>query len=250
MSNLREFQTQFSKLLEHSNDPLLAVLPEKLRSDVSGGSKSDNIALALLKKTSLSTERIELLHDTKIEHKSLLLQPASNAEDRRQVKAKKEHQRREAKRKPRPLSAKEKRASGLFDIPKEAQQYLIYVPLNQLWSGYIREILKGGGSEAKLLKADYHGAVLTVVKCSCPSFVFLTGIVIKETRHTFVICTRQNAIKTIPKKCTVFEFLVDLAEGDSAPPSIMRWEIYGEHFGFRAAERVGKKFKGKSTVDF
>lgn len=251
----RQFDVAYSNLIARSDDPLLACLPEryggKARDD---STKNENMALTLLNKTNLSNERKDAQYSSKIEHKSLLLQPTTRTEDSRAEKAEKERRRREAKRKPRPLSSKEKRASGLKDIPKEACRYAIYEPLNKLWTGYMKEIMKGGSSEAKLLKADYHGALLKVVKCSCPSFLFLQGIVIKETRHTFVICTVEDRIKTLPKKCTVFEFQVLLESSDDQEkdkmPEIMKWEVYGEHFGFRAAERVGKKFKGKSTIDF
>lgn len=248
MSSSKAFEGMFSSLLRQSNDPLLSELPARHRADLPNVSRSENIAMSLLRKTDRTEQQKDHQYETRIQHKSLLLQPTSSTGDTRAVKADKEKRRREAKRKPRPMSANEKRASGLDHIPKETQLYSIYVPLNVLWTGYIREIVSGGGTEAKLLKADYHGAMLTVIKASCPSFVFLTGIVIKETRHTFVICTKQNVIKTIPKRCMVFEFQVDLVPNGTT--QVMKWEVYGEHFGHRAAERVGKKFKGKSTVDF
>lgn len=241
-----------------TTDPLLSLLPEYSDKVNLSASKGENIARLLLSKTNLPEERIETQYNTKIEHKSLLLQPTTHTEDSRVIKAQKERRRREAKRKPRPLSARERRQAGFNSIPADHRLYSIYEPLHDLWSGYIREIMQGGGYEAKLLKADYHGALLTVTKCSCPSFIFLRGIVIKESRHTFVICTKENKIKTIPKKCTVFEFEVSLkpskeqsvAANSASDTNKVRWEVFGEHFGFRAAERVGKKFKGKDTIDF
>lgn len=249
MSNARAFEVVLARLGQNSKDPLLAELPEEHRADIANVSKSEDTVRTLLRKTGLPNDRIGAQYESKLEHKSLLLEPTSALVDTRAIKAAKEQKRREAKRKPRPMSVREERASGLNIIPREARQYSIYIPLNTLWSGYMNDILSGGGSEAKLLKADYHGAILTVLKSSCPSFVFLTGIVIKETRHTFVICTKQDVIKTIPKRGMVFGFQVELKQAGRLD-STMKWEVYGEHFGYRAAERVGKKFKGKSTVDF
>lgn len=241
----KTWKNEFDKLVTMSEDPLLTALPE-----ASTSSKSDDVAKFLLSKTSMSAERADALYTAKIEYKSILLEPTSRPEDSRAVKAQKERRRRDVKRKPRPLSAKERRRIGFNEIPKEARSHDLYKRLNILWTGYILEILKNGGHEAKLLKADYHGAHLKVTKCSCPSLVFLEGIVLKETRHTFVISTKKNTIKTIPKRCTVFEFQVEVPALDDAPAELFKWEVFGEHFGYRAAERVGKKFKGRGTVSF
>ncbi len=244
-----------------AEDPLLAPLPKSLTGQDVQPSAGADIALSLLKQTNLSADRIANIIETKIDRKSLLLLPTPTGEnkDSRAIRLAKIKQQRDSKRKPRPLSAAERRRSGYNDIPKEAWNYSLYVDLNKLWTGYISEVLKGGGYEAKLLKADYHGASLTVIKCKCPSRLFLFGIVVKETRHTFVICTKNNVLKNIPKEGTVFQFEAELIADTSASPTttenaakpdVMKWEVCGEHFGYRAAERVGKKFKGRHTIDF
>ncbi|CAG8653179.1 16291_t:CDS:2, partial [Acaulospora colombiana] len=62
------------------------------------------------------------------------------------------------------MSAKEKRETKIYEIPKECHKYEIFIPLNELWLQYMGE-LNGNSSPAvfaqKLLKADFHGAILT-----------------------------------------------------------------------------------------
>lgn len=255
MSRSAPFEKALAKLVSQGEDPLLSTLPQEHLIDLSQVFALENIAQSLLNKTNLTQERITAQYENKIEHRALLLQPTTSTHDSRVSRALRSQQKLEGKKKPRPLSASEKRKFGFGSLPETVQDYSLYTSLNTLWSGYVREIVRGGGNEAKLLKADYHGAHLRVVKSSNPSILFITGIVVKETRHTFVVCTTDNKFKTLPKKCTVFEFCVSLTEPimqdrlvESLP--LMRWEIHGEHFGFRAAERVGKKFKGKFTTDF
>ncbi|EPS43402.1 hypothetical protein H072_2621 [Dactylellina haptotyla CBS 200.50] len=159
--------------------------------------------------------------------------------------------------KPQPLSAREKRALGVYDIPKEAQKYAIYEPLNKLWLGYIQEILKGSfgangtagqAAAAKICAADFHGCELEVVRNRCPSRVGIKGIVIKDTKMTFVIITKKNQVKHVPKEYSVFKFVIPWPEStptdQPAEPIVL--ELHGSNFMFRAAERMNKKFKAKA----
>jgi len=50
--------------------------------------------------------------------------------------------------------------------------------------------------ETKLLKADFHGALLTVTKAKSPSLVGLTGLVLLETKNTFKLITTKNLLKS------------------------------------------------------
>jgi ribonuclease P protein subunit POP4 len=232
-------------------DPLLQPLKEATSNQASGKVTQD-----LLNATNLSEERKQEQFLTKIEHKSLLLHPTT-ATDSRTIKRDKEKARLEKKRRPKPLSARERKKSGWDTIPQSSRDPQLYEALNTLWQGYMAEILADGSAGAKLLKADYHGARVTVVQSSCPSHVFATGIVIKETRNTFDIGKGTGRVVTIPKRATVFEFETQIpatseetGTGNSEVRSTVKWQVFGEHFGYRAAERVSKKFKGRSTIDF
>ena len=52
-------------------------------------------------------------------------------------------------------------------------------------------------AEEKLLKADYHGAELTVIKSKNPSLLNTSGIVLHETKNVFKLVTKQNKLKGI-----------------------------------------------------
>jgi hypothetical protein len=52
----------------------------------------------------------------------------------------------------------------------------------------------------RVLKADYHGALLTVIRARSPTHVGQRGIIIQETQETFVVVTNTNAVKGQEKK--------------------------------------------------
>ena len=174
--------------------------------------RSPHIAQILLEKAH-TPEVASTLFTEKVLQKPLRLRPTSpdlgsHDHDARALR-RMERIRKEAKTKRRkkvkPLSAKEKRITGTYDIPKDAKKYEIYVPLHRMWLGYMGEILgleegksaymtaKGKGSI--LASADYHGAELTVVRSRCAGLVGLQGIVIRDTKFTFQIITKGNELK-------------------------------------------------------
>lgn len=262
-------------------DPLLQPL---VGSAGQATGKSADLAKTLLQSTDLPQDRIDEQYAAKIDHKSLLLHPAKKIPgyDARKVRALKARRLKEAKRKPRPMTSRERKDAAFGQIPKEAQKYELYLGLHDLWCDYIRDVLNmprsttaANGEQSqrsiphlrdasvceRLLKADYHGALVRVTKSKCPSYVRLEGIVVKETRNTFIVCTRKDQCKTIPKECSVFEFQLPpvrssatdgATNGTADTPTVspLKWEVFGEHFGFRAADRAGRKFKGKGTIEF
>ena len=149
----------------------------------------------------------------KVLHKPFHLRPTSpdptsqdaRAQRRLQRLRKQEHKLRHQK--PKPMSAKERRISGIYDIPKEQQKYDVYEPLHTLWVGYMWEILgmsegqksyvTGQSAGPKLVSADYHGAKVTVVRSRCVGMVGLQGIVVRDTKFTFQIITRKDQLKSM-----------------------------------------------------
>jgi len=89
-------------------------------------------------------------------------------------------------------------------------------------------------------RADYHGALITVHYSHCAEYTGLTGIVLKETRNTFIVVTRSNKTKTIPKPENVFNIILDDPEGTI--------QVAGNSFMARPADRANKKIKG--IMDF
>lgn len=240
----------------------------------------------------------------KVRNKPLLLQTTSSSDKdkralRRHVRLrKKEYHLR--KRKPRPLSAKEKRQLGVFELKKEEIKYEIYRKLHEMWNGYMLEVLgytrdgkvnAGGlnkavtaqGHGSLLASADFHGALVEVVRAKDVGKVGSKGIVVRDTRYTFVLVTEQDEVKTVPKKDCVFRYGVEIplyqqteeqkmvehdgvatkeheqpVNGDNDEMEVEKkqeanktrtlvFELHGNQFEFRPAERANRKFKWKVT---
>ncbi|KAH0614181.1 uncharacterized protein H6S33_006067 [Morchella sextelata] len=229
------------------------------------------------------------IHATKLHRKPLYLHPTTSttttttdARTARQTARASSHP--TTHRKPRPLTAREKRALRIHHPPKSAS-YATFAPLHELWVGYMREVLgancAGLGQAqigARLASADYHGAVLEVVRSRCVSRVGVKGVCVKETRGMFFLVGEGGEVKEIPKEHTVFRFELPLPEeNDATTPALadtttapgpattsettlttaaapaeprrMVFELHGQQFMYRAAERVGKKFKNKPLAD-
>jgi ribonuclease P protein subunit POP4 len=212
-----------------------------------------------------SPDAAERIFTEKIQYRPILLRPSSppptNARDaRRKVR---QLAKQKKKQKPKPLSARERRQLGLYDVPPGHAKYAVFEPVHKLWLGYIREILGGdvyrGGPDTaqKLTSADFHGAEVEVSRSGCVSRVGVKGIVIKDSRFVFEVITRKNRIKTIPKEGTVFKVVIPVespkAEGaaeakegqdtEPEPAGEFVFEVYGDQFLYRAADRANKKFK-------
>ncbi|KAM3876876.1 ribonuclease P protein subunit p29 [Diretmus argenteus] len=144
------------------------------------------------------------------------------------------------------LNARQKREMKVFQIKPEQQRYELFLPLHDLWRQYIIDVchgLKPSSSpqfvQQKLLKADFHGAIITVVRSKCPSYVGTTGILVQEFKHVFKIITKEDRLKVIPKRNSVFAVEINGFVS----------HIYGSKFEQRSSERSAKKFKVKGTID-
>ena len=110
------------------------------------------------------------------------------------------------------------------------------------------------GQGSFLASAEYVGARMTVVRSSCTSYVGLSGIVVRDTKFTFVLVTTKDEAKTVPKRGSVFEFELplptdDLAETERAERERREkrkqlvFELFGNQFEVRPADRAKKQFK-------
>ncbi|KAI0374793.1 RNase P/MRP p29 subunit [Pilatotrama ljubarskyi] len=181
------------------------------------------------------------------------------------------------------MSRREGEQRGVWKLRKEETKFLLFVPLHSLWLGYMSELLSlspqpagtvsdpaaampgAAGMHAKLIKADFHGAVVTVRRSKNPCLVGISGIVVHETENSFKVITRKDQLKLIPKQNSVFVFAVPIYATPALPPQAssspshpprtvldmphIEFELYGNHFCFRAAERAGRKFKHKETIE-
>ncbi|KIO28366.1 hypothetical protein M407DRAFT_181836 [Tulasnella calospora MUT 4182] len=193
----------------------------------------------------------------------------------------------EERRKLGTIGRNEAKRKGLWTPDKAAAQYSLFLPIHRLWVAYIAELLNlpkqpedmkapstfnVQAAHAKLVKADFHGAIITVKDSKNASLIGQTGIVAHESENTFKIITQRNKFKVIPKRNSIFIFRIPVyalppdpqlelppaEEGlpgataikhplDSVPT--MEFDLYGNQFCFRSADRATRKFKHKETIE-
>ncbi|CAO4362763.1 unnamed protein product [Caenorhabditis nigoni] len=124
---------------------------------------------------------------------------------------------------------------------KKAFKFADIVPMNSDWQKYFRERLSNHFASSKIektiLKADYHGALLTVWMAENSTQIGISGIVVLETRHTFQMVTQDDRFVVIPKKGSVFRFIL----GDRL------FTLFGDGMRTRPAWR-GKKPRVKRVI--
>lgn len=173
-----------------------------------------HIAQTLLSRAH-SPQTTETLFTDRIKQKPLYLRPTSpSASDNR---SRRRHHRLRKKeyflrhQRPKPLSAKEKRASGIHELADGEAKYEIFKGLHALWVRYMQEVLdlrsdgstgQGGGMVtalshgSKLVSADFHGAEIEVVRSGCAGRVGIRGVVVRDTKFTFVVVTERDEVKS------------------------------------------------------
>jgi len=162
------------------------------------------------------------------------------------------------------MGRREAAEKGLWRLREDEARWELFVPLHRLWLGYMSELLGLGaamppaaGMHAKLVKADFHGSIVTVRRSRNAALVGASGIVVQETENTFKIVTRTDKLKVLPKQGSVFVFAVPLCtttgehQGTTTvlDGAHVEFELYGRQFCFRAADRAGRKFKHKESIE-
>ncbi|KAK7794434.1 hypothetical protein R5R35_003807 [Gryllus longicercus] len=154
------------------------------------------------------------------------------------------------------LSLKERRELGLYKLRRNGMKYRDFLPLHNLWQEYFIDYIdfpsleeqnftgspndrQLGNVSLKLMKADYHGAILCVKKSICSSLVGKKGIVVFDTKNTFQLLDEDDVLRIIPKESSVFTLKVrDLT-----------FTILGNQFCIKSSMRNSKKIKGCISMD-
>ncbi|SZE99500.1 unnamed protein product [Blumeria hordei] len=241
--------------------------------------KQQPIALALLSRAH-SPETATRIYTDRVLHRPLHVGSSKGEPTAQQIRREERIRKRLARTRhpgrPAPLSCRRARALDLYTIPPTAQKYALYVPLNRLWISYIQEVLwdskiygpLNSTHAAKLCSADFHGAELEVVRSKCVSRVGVRGIVVKDTRGVFELVTPKDEIKILPKEGTIFRFQVPIWQEESkdqlvkpqnasgenpeektvlvsegASQKSVVFELHGDQFQHRAADRANRKVK-------
>ena len=128
---------------------------------------------------------------------------------------------------------------NLYKISKSDQKYKKFLPLHELWKNYIQKLYQGKDNniliqaDERILKVDLHGAEILVQNSKCESFIGMKGIVMKETKNILEIISKDDSVKDIPKRETIFEIFI---HG-------FKLTLFGNAIIGRPGERIVKKFK-------
>jgi len=258
----------------------------------------------------LPSFRAQALYDERVHRRQLGL--ARRIQSQRTKAEKKKKKKGVVKREK--MGRREAAEMGVWRLRREEARWDAFVPLHRLWLGYMSELLglttvdtlgeetahamkaampSAAGMHAKLVKADFHGSIMTTRRSKNASLVGVSGIIVQETENTFKVVTRKDKLKVLPKQGSVFAFAVPLysmesespsrsasasapaatgsgtnsgtkgrdaadadAGGDDTPETRtvldgphIEFELYGNQFCFRAADRAGRKFKHKETIE-
>ncbi|XP_076636604.1 ribonuclease P/MRP subunit POP4 isoform X1 [Colletes latitarsis] len=147
------------------------------------------------------------------------------------------------------LTSRKRMQLGLRKIGyKDSMKYNDLLPLNQLWLNYMEQMLgykffnnvpkdptdsNWETINQQLIKADFHGAEISVVGSKCPSLIGLHGIVIQDSKNTFRICGKDNIIRTIPKDVIIMNIYLNQ----------IKLELFGKDISIKPADRTIKKLK-------
>ncbi|KAJ4892223.1 ribonuclease P family protein [Raphanus sativus] len=110
------------------------------------------------------------------------------------------------------MSMKRLKKSGALNLPQDLQKFDLYKPMHGMWESYMMKLIKVTGKAqltSTLLSADLHGAFMFVAECKIASFTGVQGIMIRETSQTFGIITREDKLRVVPKKPSVFIIQLD-----------------------------------------
>jgi len=252
--------------------PASASSPLASAAAAASASSSANAAFvpALLSTLIPHPHAVELNYQTKLKDKHLMLENTTAIKSGANLgdSTARLNKNRRRKRGIQMMSSNERKRRGLDTINKKELKYSMFVPLHQLWLQYMHDILdpqhaRGLSTAERVLKADWHGAILTVVSSRSPTLVGHRGILIRESQEAFQIITDTNAVKLIPKRQSVFSISLPPPPSISSSPSSSSassvspspspslpqvFELFGDQLCFRSYERSSRKFKAKATI--
>jgi ribonuclease P protein subunit POP4 len=137
--------------------------------------------------------------------------------------------------------------------------------MNKLWLEYITLLLqirkedKEKGIDldeasvqtslcGKLVKADFSGAKVKIVKSKNVAMEGTEGLIVRESARAFVLISPNDAVKTIPKEGSVFQLTLPAhltSKNNGKPVAVNVW---GDSILYKGSERSKLKFKEKFNL--
>lgn len=155
-----------------------------------------------------SPETAESLFTERVKQKPLFLSPATataaDSRERRRLQRLRKKEYFLRKQKPQPLSAREKRATGVHRLDAREMKYDVFAALHWMWIEYMQDLLElkrpcavnQATHGSKLTSADYHGAKMEVVRSRCVGRVGTKGIVVRDSKFAFVLINEKDQLKS------------------------------------------------------
>jgi len=92
----------------------------------------------------------------------------------------------------------------LSNEEKQRLQYTTFEKVHELWQQYCEKVLSDN-DPIGLFRMDLHGCKLKCTASNNPTLVGTQGIVVQETKNTFLVIKTTNRLVTIPKRESIFE---------------------------------------------
>ncbi|KHJ83974.1 hypothetical protein OESDEN_16318 [Oesophagostomum dentatum] len=110
-----------------------------------------------------------------------------------------------------------------------------------MWCEYYRSLLgdQQKPPDERMLKADYHGALVLVAEAHNTTMIGIVGIIILETRQTFQLITKEDKYVVIPKQGTALQFILDGRV----------FTLFGDAMRYKPSLR-GKKHRLRTALPF
>lgn len=139
-----------------------------------------------------------------------------------------------------PLRLNSKKRKQLYKLKESDRlKYSTFEKINQIWEKYVFQVIKEGGDSLRLFRIDLHGCKLEIEASKNPTLIGHRGIVVQETKNTFIIIKSDDKTCTVPKKDSIFTFHVDGT----------LYRMYGSSLLFTTQNRTKVKFKQKRAID-
>ena len=151
------------------------------------------------------------------------------------------------------------------DKAAPALKYATFEQMNKLWLQYITTVLsvrkddliKGidvsdGQNQtslcSKLVKADFSGAKVKIVKSKNQALEGTEGLVVRETARTFLIIQPNDSVKVLPKESSVFQFRLPEHIKGLGNQKSLAVNIWGDNILYTGSERAKHSFKTKFNL--
>ncbi|CAD8092277.1 unnamed protein product [Paramecium primaurelia] len=116
-------------------------------------------------------------------------------------------------------------------------RYTAVTKLNSLWKLYIEDLLcreqSADSKFQRLLKADFHGALIQIVYSKCKTYEGQEGIIVREKKKSFIIIKENDQLSVIEKENTIFLM----------PVGNKTYRLHGCHLIIKPSERIRKDIK-------